>query len=275
MRKHIFRKTLAAIASALALFYIALLLINSGENETMEARDLNTDRHRTVAVFGATGTVGDGLLLAVMNDPHVEKIHVVTRRPSPRIEAGVASGKAEMTIHEDYLDYAPIDNVLTEVDAVYWAIGLSAVGLDEETYREIHVDFPVNLVSRWLDASEKEELSFHYISGGGANAESRMMWARVKASAETELAGRAQGTNLRVVSYRPAFVTPTDAEINIGHKLLHAVFAPVNYAVRAELIGQAMLEVSARGEGLPSGTNLENRDIASLGRAYEERNGTR
>ena len=40
--------------------------------------------NRVVLVSGATGSVGDSLLNAVLEAPEVEKIHVITRRSSPR-----------------------------------------------------------------------------------------------------------------------------------------------------------------------------------------------
>jgi hypothetical protein len=39
-------------------------------------------RDETIAIFGATGTAGYGVLKAAMNDPVVKKIHVITRRTS-------------------------------------------------------------------------------------------------------------------------------------------------------------------------------------------------
>ena len=147
----------------------------------------------------------------------------------------------------------------------------SAVGLDEETYRQIHVTFPVKLVSEWLNVNKGNDIAFHYISGGGVNADSRMMWAREKARAETKLRDLAQGTNVRVISYRPAFVTPTEAEANIGHKVLNAILAPINGAVMAESIGQAMLEIGARGPQIENGTILENKDIVGFSKAYQAR----
>jgi methionine-rich copper-binding protein CopC len=56
------------------------------------AANAAVDEHanQVVMVFGATGSVGDGLLKAAVADPNVEKVYVVTRRSSPRIEDGVA-----------------------------------------------------------------------------------------------------------------------------------------------------------------------------------------
>src|SRR5210317_1420485 len=58
----------------------------------------DADANRVVMVFGATGSAGDGLLKAALEDPKVTKVYVITRRSSPRIEAGVDSGKVEMRL---------------------------------------------------------------------------------------------------------------------------------------------------------------------------------
>ena len=97
------------------------------------------------------------------------------------------------------------------------------------------------------------------------------MWAREKARAERDLAELARDTSLGVISYRPAFVTPTEAEAHIGHNLVHAILAPIKMAVKAESIGYAMLEVEALEPQIPNGTVLESRRITELGRANENR----
>ena len=271
MTSRVIGKLAGALFAVIVLVYLGLLVVRAGSELPQEDGVVSTTMHGTIAIFGATGTIGDGLLKAALADPDVKKIHAVTRRPSPRIEAGVESGKVEMTIHKDYLDFSAIRDVLADVDTVFWAIGISSAGVDEETYGEIHVDFPSRFVAEWLDVSEKDDISFHYVSGSGANAGSRMMWAREKARAETELARLAQDSSLRVVSYRPAVILPTEAEAHLGHRIMYAILAPIKSIVAAESIGSAMLEVSARGQQYPSGTILENREIIGLGDAYGER----
>ncbi|MEM9531568.1 MAG: hypothetical protein AAGA23_11665 [Pseudomonadota bacterium] len=256
---------------ALLVLYCVLLVANSRDNLPMATQDLDPLRHKTVMLFGATGTIGEGLLLAALQDPQVSQLHVVTRRMTPTIEQGATDGKLKVTIHKDYLDYAAIAGLLTETDAVYWAIGLSAVGLEEAKYREIHRDYPMRFMSEWLRAGGSRQRSFHYVSGAGAKSGSRMMWAREKALAERDLAALASGTDVRVLSYRPSIIRPTETERHLGHRLLYALFAPIGLAVDAQAIGQAMLEVSARGEQYPSGTILENADIRALGAAYAQR----
>lgn len=40
---------------------------------------------KTVAIFGASGTAGDGILAAALADPGVETLRVITRRITPRL----------------------------------------------------------------------------------------------------------------------------------------------------------------------------------------------
>lgn len=247
--------------------YIYLVIINSGHEIPMNKLDIDESQPGTIAIFGATGTIGDGLLKAAINDPNTHTIHVVTRRMSPRIEAAAATGRVVVHLHEDYLDYTEVRDVLAKSDAVFWAIGLSSAGMDEESYRRIHVEFPVRAVTEWSNHYGGANGSFHYVSGAGANIDSRMMWARVKAEAEAELARIVDASELRVVSYRPSFITPTEAEIRFYHKVANFILSPIGSVIRAEEIGEGMLETSRRK--LANGTVLENRDILSLSKLYE------
>jgi len=227
--------------------------------------------YETVAIFGASGTAGDGILKAALANPEIRKIHVITRRATPRIEQGVASGKVEMTVHMDYLDYAAVHQQIAGVDAVYWAIGISSVGVDEETYGMIHVDFPAQFVKEWANVSDKGALSFHYISSSDISEDSSAMWAREKVRAERTLFEFAEGTNLRVIAYRPDYIRPTDEEAHLGQAMLYWFFAPVGAAVWAEQIGKAMFEVTARGSQFENGDKLSTLSIIAHSDAYEER----
>ncbi len=117
--KRIIRKSAAALIGLLAIAYFVVVVMRAVSDEPIENRTVDTSLHSTIAIFGATGTIGDGLLKAAMNDAGTSTIHIVTRRPSPRIEEGVASGKVVMTIHMDYQDFSEIAEILAEVDAVY------------------------------------------------------------------------------------------------------------------------------------------------------------
>ena len=265
------KTVLLTVLVVFALFYIAGALTLALRDDAIAVLDGPPATYETVALFGASGTAGDGILKAALANPEIRKIHVVTRRSTPRIFAGVETGKVEMTMHTDYLDYSAIEAQIAGADAVYWAIGLSSIGVDEKTYGRIHVDFPAAFVRFWNSVGDKADRSFHYISSSDISEDSRAMWAREKVRAEKTLFGLAEGTDLRVIAYRPDYIGPTEAEAHIGQDLLYWFFAPVGAAVRAERIGEAMFEVTARGDEFENGDKLSTLRIRRYSEAYRSR----
>lgn len=265
------RTVLLAPLVLFALLYAAAAVKIALDDDRIALLEGPPKNYAVVAIFGASGTAGDGILKAALANPEIDKIHVVTRRATPRIEEGVASGKVQMTLHMDYLDYAAIGEQIAQVDAVYWAIGTSSFGVDEKTYGMIHVDFPMRFVEAWTSVSDKAEMSFHYISSSDISEDSSMMWAREKVRAERALFDFAEGSNLRVIAYRPDYIGPTAEQAHIGQELLYWFFAPVKAAVRATQIGQAMFEVSARGAQFENGDRLGTWSIIRYSDAYGRR----
>jgi len=254
-----------------ALLYITVAIKLAFDDDSVAASKEPPTVHETIVIFGASGTAGDGILKAALADPDIKNIHVITRRATPRIEEGIAAGKVQMTLHRDYLDYTAVHEQIAEADAVYWALGTSSVGVDEKTYGMIHVDFPVRFVAEWTSVSDKPDISFHYISSSDISADSSMMWAREKVRAENSLFEFAEGSDLRVILYRPDYIGPTKEKAHIGQNLLYWFFAPVNAAVRATQIGQAMIEVTARGAQFENGDRLGTSSIIRYSDAYERR----
>ena len=225
--------------------------------------------NRVVMVMGATGSVGDGLLKAAMDAPEVEKIYVVTRRSSPRIDAGVASGKVEMRLHQNFTDYSALGDILSEVNTVLWALGTSSLNVDDPTYTWIHVDFPTAFVRAWLGARRHAPMSIHNVTGMGTDPDGSAYWAREKGRAELELAQMAEGTGLRSFSYRSGFVRPTSENANLFHHLGEALLTPGALVITGKELGRAMLEISARTSELPNGTIIDNADSIAYANAYE------
>jgi nucleoside-diphosphate-sugar epimerase len=253
-----------------ALFYIAIVIVVARDDRTVETLNESRASYASIAIFGASGTAGDGILKAALADPDIKTIHVFTRRATPRIESGVASGKVQMTTHMDYLDYSAIRELIADVDTVFWAIGINSVGVDEKTYGMIHVDFPTQFVREWVEVSARPDISFHYISSSDISADSSAMWAREKLRAETTLFEFAEGSNLRVIAYRPDYIGPTQEEAHLGQNLLYWFFAPIMAAVKAQAIGQAMIEVTARGSEFENGDRLGTGSIIRHSDAYDQ-----
>jgi hypothetical protein len=255
------------------MFYLAGIIVVALDDETIAPMSTPPTSEDNIVIFGASGTAGDGILKAALEDPDIRQIHVITRRLTPRIESGVATGKVVATLHQDYLDYTAVHDQIAATNAVFWAIGTSSVGVDEETYGLIHVDFPVRFVKEWLGVGQAPHISFHYISSSDISEDSRMMWAREKVRAEKTLFELARGTKLRVIAYRPDYIGPTEEEAHLGQDILYWFFAPVGAAVRAIQIGEAMLEVTARGDEFKNGDRLGTRKIIKYSDAYAQRYG--
>ncbi|MGB5543648.1 MAG: hypothetical protein WBO15_09645 [Gammaproteobacteria bacterium] len=254
-----------------AILYIAVAVKLALDDTRVDVSEDPPADYDTVAIFGASGTAGDGILKAALANPDIKTIHVITRRVTPRMNEGVALGKVQVTLHRDYLDYKAIHQQISQLDAVYWAIGTSTLGVDEKTYAMIHVDFPLRFVEEWTAVSDQDDMSFHYISSSDISEDSRMMWARQKVRAEKALFNFAQGSKLRVIAYRPDYIGPTREQAHLGQKLLYWFFAPVRAGVKATQIGQAMFEVSARGSQFANGDYLTTGGIIRLSDAYEYR----
>lgn len=266
------RTILLALLALFIVFYLLGVLANLVDDRQVEPlSNAPGERAREIAVFGASGTAGDGILKAALSDPDVARIHVITRRMTPRIEAGVASGKVIVTKHMDYLDYSAVQDQFRDLKVVYWALGTSSRNVDDETYSVIHVDFPVQFVKEWLQVSRLPEIGFHYISSSDISEDSSMHWAREKVRAEKELFALADGTKLNVIAYRPDYIGPTEEETHLGQELLYWFFKPVGAAVRAQRIGEAMLEVTVRGDEFENGDKLGTGSILRYSDAYRHR----
>jgi len=272
MKRPVLKIILLAPLVLIAAFYLLGVALNVLDDREVETRaNAPADRVSEIAILGASGTAGDGILKAALADPDVKTIQVITRHVTPRMEKGIASGKVVVSKHMDYLDYTGVRNRLRDVQAVYWALGTSARNVDKETYSLIHVDFPVAFVTQWLQASQEPDISFHYISSSDISEDSSMHWAREKVRAEKELFALADGTKLVVFAYRPDYIGPTEEESHLGQEMLYWFFAPVRAAVRAQRIGEAMLEVTVRGDEFENGDKLGTDSILRYSDAYQRR----
>ncbi|MFT7048236.1 MAG: hypothetical protein ACJAZE_000622 [Halioglobus sp.] len=265
------KKLILALMSCLLLIIVAFnfwgaLTLGKIKPDPNAVRDALANR--VVMVFGATGSVGDGLLKAAIQDPSVEKVYVVTRRSSPRIEAGIVSGKVEMTILKDFTDYTALNKVLGQVNTVLWGLGTSSFNVDDNTYTLIHVDFPVAFVKAWLAARTEAPMSFHSVTGMGTDPNGSAHWAREKGRAEQEVAELASGSGLHTFAYRSAFIRPSSEQANILHRLLALLLQPGKLVITATELGEAMLEISARSSELPNGSVIDNADSIAYARLY-------
>jgi uncharacterized protein YbjT (DUF2867 family) len=245
--------------------------LTQGHFKPAREPELDLNANRVVMVFGATGSVGDGLLKAAIDDPNVKKIYVVTRHSSDRIALGVASGKVEEILQEDFTNYDNLAGILPKVNTVLWGLGTSSLQVDDQMYSRIHVDFPIAFVTAWRAARSAGPMSFHYVTGMGTDPNGKAHWAREKGRAEIELAALAAGSELRTFSYRVAYIRPTSEHATTLDYIAEALLHPGSLAISARDLGTAMLEISARTHELSNGTLIDTADSIAYADAYQLR----
>jgi uncharacterized protein YbjT (DUF2867 family) len=155
-----------------------------------------------VVIFGATGMVGQGVVKECLRDPEIEKILVIGRQA-----AGVNHPKVQEIVRADLLNLSPLKNELAGLDACFFCLGVSALGMNETDYRKVTYDLAVAAARALLAASPG--ITFEYISGQGtdSSAKGRVMWARVKGETENALL---QMPFKAAYMFRPGMIIPLD-----------------------------------------------------------------
>src|SRR5262249_1600330 len=133
-----------------------------------------------ILLFGATGSAGGAVLEACLNASIVDEVRAITRRPLMN-----TSAKLRTYVHKDFLNYATVEEAFRHVDACLFSLGISSTQVSPEEYRTISYSYP--LAAANMLKAKSSRAAFHYISGRGTRADSRMAWARVKAQAEHDL----------------------------------------------------------------------------------------
>jgi uncharacterized protein YbjT (DUF2867 family) len=210
-------------------------------------------------ITGATGMVGEGVLLECLNHPDVEQVLVINRKPG-----GVSHPKLREIVHIDFFNLAPIEQQLIGFDGCFFCLGVSSVGMSKEEYRRITYELTLNVAQ--LLARLNPEMTFCYVSGAGTDTseQGRVAWARVKGATENALIRLFK----RAYMFRPGFMKATPGQKNLKsyYKLLAWLYPigralyPAGFCTLQE-VGRAMIRVVSNG--YPKQI-LEVKDIVAL-----------
>jgi uncharacterized protein YbjT (DUF2867 family) len=213
-----------------------------------------------VIITGVTGMVGEGVLHECLLSPDVEKVLIVTRKPS-----GFSDPKLSEIILTDFFKPGSIESSLTGYNACFFCLGVSSVGMKKDLYEKLTYDLTIGFAQ--LLAKQNNDMSFCYVSGAGTDSteKGRLHWARVKGKTENDL----QRLGFKhVYLFRPGLLKPTEGAKNVSpyykwFKWLVPVVETVWSSSVCSLaqLGQAMIHVVS-GE-YPDGI-LEVKDIKNL-----------
>ncbi len=153
-------------------------------------------------VFGGTGMIGQGLVRELVRDAGVTKVILVGRAA-----ADVRDLKIEQHVVKDLTDLSTIRAALTGVDACFWCLGITSVGLDEPTYRKFTYEYAVAAAKQLI--AWNPSMAFVFVSGASTDSTEKgpVMWARVKGAAENAILAMPFS---RAFAVRPAFIQPVD-----------------------------------------------------------------
>ena len=214
-------------------------------------------KNLNVVIFGATGMVGEGVLMKALKHPDVESVLVIGRR-----SCGISHSKLKEIVHNDFYDLSTIENKLTAYNACFFCLGISSIGMKEEPYKRITYDLTLHAAKTLSKLNNN--MTFCYVSGQGTdNSEKgRLMWARVKGKTENDLMKLPFKS---VFNFRPGFIKPVKGQkhaykaSNILAHIYPILMALLpKYVCELDDLGLAMIQVSQAGY---ENTILENLDI--------------
>ena len=212
-----------------------------------------------VLITGATGMVGEGVMMICLQHKDVASLTSISRRPT-----GESHPKLREIIHEDFLNLRPIAEQLRGFDACYFCLGVSSFGMSRDQYFRTTHDLTMHFAAIFRE--QNPEAVFCYVSGAGTDSsEKGNGWAAVKGKVENNL------INLfdKAYMFRPGFIQPFEGlkRVQNWYKYIGWLFKPgralypKGFAKLAE-IGQAMIYVTQFGY---SKKVLEGDDIIQLG----------
>lgn len=216
-----------------------------------------------VIITGATGMVGEGVLLECLEHPSIEWVLIVNRKP-----LDVKHHKLAECIVPDFMNLGGVINQLAGYDACFYCAGISSSGMSEADYTHITYDVTLHFAQKL--ASLNPQMAFIYVSGSmtDSSEKGRMMWARVKGRTENALT-RVGFKN--VYNFRPGFMKPSPGQKNIKsyYKLIGWLYPPMralfpNQVSTMQQVGRAMINAAVKG--YPKQI-LEIKDINALAQA--------
>lgn len=213
-------------------------------------------------ITGATGMVGEGVLLECLDHPEVEQVLVVNRKPG-----GITHPKLREILHADFFDLAPIAPQLGGYDACFFCLGVSSIGMSPEAYKRTTYDLTLHVGE--ILAKANPEMVFCYVTGAGTDSseQGRVAWARVKGATENALLRLFK----RAYMFRPGAMKASPGQKNLKplYRYLAWIYPigralyPAGFCTLQE-VGRAM--INAAGKGYPKQI-LEVKDIVELAKA--------
>lgn len=217
---------------------------------------------KNVLITGANGMIGNLILNACLQRIDVNKVTSIVRKKS-----GLLHPKLFEIVHQNFLDFTPIQEELQQVDICFFCIGVYTGQVPKDEFRRITVDITVAFASTLKKQSP--EAIFSFLSGQGADPseKSKVMFAKDKGAAENALI-KLQFKELAI--FRPGYIYPVTPrkEPNLLYSIFRILYKPIlskvypNIGVSSEHLAKAMVKIGFLGGNQVVYENSDIRDIA-------------
>lgn len=160
-----------------------------------------------IIITGATGMVGEGVLLECLENKNISEVLIVGRKHYHHQHP-----KLKELLVKNFFQLDEYAAQLKNYDACFYCAGVSSIGMKEKDYSYITYDTTMHVAK--LLASLNPDMVFNFVTGRltDSSETSRMMWARVKGRTENDLMKlgfRGQ------YNFRPGFMAPVEGQQNV------------------------------------------------------------
>ncbi|QES87256.1 NAD-dependent epimerase/dehydratase family protein [Rhizosphaericola mali] len=198
-----------------------------------------------VIITGATGMVGEGVLLECLQSSKVSTILSISRK-----SCGIQNTKLKELIITNFLEIENYADNLKDYDACFYCAGKSSAGMTELDYEKLTYDTTIHFAN--ILKRINPNLIFNFISGRSTDntEKGKIMWARIKGKTENELTKIFAN---KAFHFRPALMKPTKGQIHLYgynryiHKFLYPILSILFPSISLETLGRAMINTATQG----------------------------
>lgn len=190
-----------------------------------------------VIITGATGMVGEGVMLECLQNKKVDQVLIVNRK-----HFDYEHPKLRQLLIADFFNAQDFKNELNGYDGCFFCAGVSSVGMNEADYTRMTYDTTLHFAK--VLAEINPSMVFNFVTGAQTDSseQGKVMWANVKGRTENALMRlpfRAQ------YNFRPGFMKPVKGQKNVRwfFKPVIAVFPYLfpKQSLTLNEVGQAMI----------------------------------
>jgi nucleoside-diphosphate-sugar epimerase len=202
---------------------------------------------KNILITGSNGMIGKLVLEYCLQRDDVNKITSITRKP-----LGIQHPKLLEVMHNDFLDYANIENHFSNQDICFFCIGVYTGQVPKQEFNKVTIGFTKAFAECLKHNSPGA--GFCFLSGQGADSseKSRVMFAKAKGIAENILISL-KFPHLAI--FRPGYIYPVTPrkEPNLNYKIFRVLWKPVlsklfpGNGLTSEELAKAMVSIGFSG----------------------------